>query len=152
MFEHEHLKMSCSSNFWPHSRPADNTLWHVTDGIVIGDRATTYDNQRTYFKDKTPGKLPDWIAMEFKKPVKATRVKVCSVKKALKDYEVQILKDGKFITIAKVENVEGDWSEVSFPETEFKVLRILVTAIRGKYTQIAEIEVYQDQTAGEIFL
>ncbi|MBE6404108.1 MAG: hypothetical protein E7039_10385 [Lentisphaerae bacterium] len=152
MFEHEHLKMSCSSNFWPHSRPADNTLWHVTDGIVIGDRATTYDNQRTYFKDKTPGKLPDWIAMEFKKPVKATRVKVCSVKKALKNYEVQSLKDGKFITIAKVENVEGDWSEVSFPETEFKVLRILVTAIRGKYTQIAEIEVYRDQTAGEIFL
>ena len=152
MFEHEHLKMNCSSNFWPHSRPADNTLWHVTDGIVIGDRATTYDNQRTYFKDKTPGKLPDWISMEFKKPVKATRVKVCSVKKALKDYEVQILKDGKFITIAKVENVEGDWSEVSFPETEFKVLRILVTAIRGKYTQIAEIEVYRDQTAGEIFL
>ena len=140
-FEHDFLQFRSSSNFWLQGRN-DNTLWHVSDGVDLGKRALTYDNNRTYFKDNTPGKVPDWIEMEFPKAIKAKKVVVCGIANSLKDYEVQILKDGKFVTVGSIKNAKLDRNEFTFPETEFKVLRVFVTKNNGKYTQIAEIEVY----------
>ncbi len=141
MFEHDFLQFRSSSNFWLQGRN-DNTLWHVSDGIDLGKRALTYDNNRTYFKDNTPGKVPDWIEMEFPKAIKAKKVVVCGIANSLKDYEVQILKDGKFVTVGSIKDAKLDRNEFTFPEAEFKMLRVFVTKNNGKYTQIAEIEVY----------
>ena len=141
MFEHDHLQFRSSSNFWLQGR-LDNTLWHVSDGVDLGRRALTYDNNRTFFKDNTPGQTPDWIEMEFDKPVKAGKVVVYGIANSLRDYEVQILKDGSFVTVGAIRDAGSDCNEFVFPETEFKVLRVFVTKNNGKYTQIAEIEVY----------
>ena len=141
MLEHDFLQFRSSSNFWLQGRH-DNTLWHVSDGVDQGAKALTYDNNRTYFKDNTPGKVPDWIEMEFPKPVKAKKVVVSGIKNALRDYEVQILKNGKFVTVGSIKDAKLDRNEFVFPEEEFKVLRVFVTRNNGKYTQIAEIEVY----------
>ena len=52
------------------------------------------------------------------------------------------MKDGKFVTVGSIKDAKNDRNEFVFPEEEFKVLRVFVTGNNGKYTQIAEIEVY----------
>lgn len=142
MFEHDRMTLRASSNHWLQGR-ADNTLWHVTDGVNLGDKSDAYGNQRTFFHDATPNLLPDWIELEFPEPVTVGRVVVYPVKHSLKDYEVQIWQNNDWKTVGRVKDAQGDFQEVKFGSEITAKIRVFITANRGTYTKIAEIEVYE---------
>ena len=142
MQEFDRLQLASSSNFWPQGR-ADNTLWHVTDGVNLGERSTAFGNNRTYFKDGTPGRAPDWIELKFPEKVAVGRVAVYPVARSLRDYEVQLHLDGAWKTVGKVVDAQGDMQEFKFPAQFSDRVRVWITANRGPHSMIAEIEVYE---------
>ena len=139
MFEHDHVQISASSNKGMRRR-ADSSLWHVTDGVIAD-----YKNKNVDFvvwHDNTPGKFPDWIELKFTHAVDFSRVKVCAYENSLRDFEVQVWKDGKFVTVATVANSRAKWHECKFPQVSSDRVRIFVTAANGPTCKIDEIEVY----------
>ena len=139
MFEHDHVQISASSNAGM-LRRADSSLWHVTDGVIVD-----YKNRNIKFAvwhDKTPNKFPDWIELKFDKVIEFSRVKVCAYENSLKDFEVQVWKNGKFETVATVKNSKAHWHECKFPMVKSDRVRIFVTATNGPTSKIDEIEVY----------
>ena len=139
MFEHDHIQISASSNAGMNRR-ADCALWHVTDGVIANykNRNITY----AVWHDKTPNQFPDWIELKFNKPTVMGRVKVCAYENSLRDYDVQVWKDGKFTTVAKVRNSQAQWNESTFAPVKSDRVRIFVTATNGPTSKIDEIEVY----------
>ena len=141
-FEDSKLTVNASSN--KHrigSGPASNTLWHVTDGV-------TRDNRMLFepacFSDNTLGEVPDWIELVFHKPVTVGRVVVYPDANTLRDYEVQIRKDGEYVPVASVKDAEGECLTSSFGSETTDAVRISVTANRGTNTRIYEVEVYEE--------
>ncbi len=137
MFEHDSLKLKASSNFWLNQR-ADNTLWHVTDGVNLGDKS----DERTFFKTQTGAVLPDWIEIEFPKPVTVGRIMVFPMMNSIGACEAQVWSGGVWKTAASVSNASGPQIEFKFTPVTTDRMRVLVTERRGKNTMIAEIEVY----------
>jgi hypothetical protein len=139
MFEHDSLQISASINAGM-MRHADSGLWHVTDGVIVN-----YKNRNSNFtiwQDKTPNQAPDWIELKFKKPVTMGRVKVCAYENSLRDFDVQVWKNGKFVTVGKVRNSNEHWHESKFSAVTSDRVRIYVTATNGPTAKIDEIEVY----------
>lgn len=139
MFEHDKLKISASSNK-AMARRADSNLWHVTDGVIVD-----YENRAkplVIWSDNTPNQAPDWIELDFGKPVTMGRVVVYPGDDSLKDYEVQTWQDGRFETAGTVRDAQGKMQEIKFKPLANQRLRIYITATRGAYAQIDEIEVY----------
>ena len=141
MFEHDSLQISASSNAGM-MRRADSGLWHVTDGVIVN-----YKNRNSNFtvwQDKTPNKAPDWIELKFAEPVTMGRVKVCAYENSLRDFDVQVWKNGKFVTVGKVRNSNEKWHECKFSAVTSDRVRIYVTATNGPTAKIDEIEVYAE--------
>ena len=96
--------------------------------------------------DKTPNRTPDWIVLEFPKPVKIGRIVVYPAEGTLKDYEVQVEMNGKFITVGSARNLPRIWDkhqEFIFPRMTASKIRLFVTANNGPNTKVHEIEVYE---------
>lgn len=142
-FENETVSVRASSNKFLIGR-ADNALWHLADGVTAGPPApNSHDDGIITYCDATPDETPDWVELEFHRPVKAGRAVVYPVANSLKDYELQILRDGKYVTVASVRNAEGESQALTFEPVSFRNLRLLVTATRGPHSRIYEIEVYE---------
>ena len=121
-------------------RRADNALWHVTDGVIAD-----YKNRNVDFvvwHDNTPNKFPDWIELKFKNDIEFSRVKVCAYENSLRDFEIQVWKDGKFVTVAAVKDSKAQWNECKFPMVRSNRVRLFVTAANGPTCKVDEIEVY----------
>ncbi len=139
MFEHDKLKISASSNK-AMARRADSNLWHVTDGVIVD-----YENRSkplVVWSDDTPGQGPDWIELDFGKPVAMGKAVIYPVDNTLRDYEIQLWKDGRFETVATVKNASGKKQEISFNPLESEKLRVYITNTNGPHAVIDEIEVY----------
>ena len=119
-------------------------LWHLADGVTSG---TVCNRPHGYgvvvSKDATPGETPDWIEMVFKKPQTIGRVVVYPALDSLKDYQVQLEVDGKWVTVSEVKDAKGLVQEHKFTPVVSSKVRIFVTANRGPNTRIYEIEVYE---------
>ena len=142
-FEGTVVDVYASSNLF--KRVNDNcALWHLTDGVTEGTPCvSTHRAGVVASQDETPGKTPDWVELVFKKPVKAGRVVVYPALDSLKDYEVQVEVDGKYVTVSKVTDAKGLAQEHKFAPVTTKKVRVFVTGNRGKYTRIYEVEVYE---------
>jgi len=136
-YEGTKMIVSGSSNHYytgPRRHP-NAALWHVTDGSMESGSHTWIDT--------TPDTAPDWLELKFHKPLKIGRVVVYPLENSLRDYEIQISRNGTWKTVAKIQNASGEAQTYSFPPVETDSLRVWVTATNGKHVNIAEIEVYE---------
>ena len=142
MAHQDDFEFRASSNGFKYRRD-DCSLWHVTDGIVLGDIATTtHGLKMSFFKDNTPGKVPDWLEILLPAPEKMGRIVVCPAARSLKDYQVQIRKDGEWKTVGSVSDAQGESQTFEFAPEMTDAIRIFITANRGKYSMIHEVEAY----------
>ncbi|MBR6374041.1 MAG: discoidin domain-containing protein [Victivallales bacterium] len=139
MQEHDGVTLEASSNK-AMARRADTSLWHVTDGLFIGNRKC---ETREIWHDNTPDKAPDWISLAFKKKVKVGRVVVYPYEKSLKDFEIQAWLNGAWKTVASQKNGNADSFELKFTTVECEKFRLFVTATNGPHTKVDEIELYE---------
>lgn len=136
-YEGTKLIVSASSNHYAGPRRHPNAaLWHVTDGSMEPGSHMTWI-------DTTPDAAPDWLELKFHKPLKIGRVVVYPLENSLRDYEIQIFRNGTWEAVAKIQNASGEAQTHSFPSVETDSLRIWVTATNGKHVNIVEIEVYE---------
>lgn len=142
-FEGERLQVNASSNLYG-SRREDNVLWHLCDGFTEGPvgKGTHASGIITYC-DNTPDELPDWVELEFHEEVDMGRVRLYPVENSLLDYQLQVKKDGEYITVADIKGADGAMLEHSFKPVRAKSLRLFITANRGKNSKLYEIEVYE---------
>ena len=142
-FEGTVLDVYASSNQF--RRVNDNcALWHLADGVTAGPPCQSSHRAGVIASwDTTPGKTPDWVELVFKKPVTAGRVVVYPALDSLKDYEVQAEVNGQYVTVAKAVDAKGLAQEHTFAPVKTSKIRVFVTANRGKYTRIYEVEVYE---------
>ena len=142
-FEGTVLDVYASSNQF--RRVNDNcALWHLADGVTAGPPCQSSHRAGVIASwDTTPGKTPDWVELVFKKPVTAGRVVVYPALDSLKDYEVQAEVNGQYVTVAKAVDAKGVAQEHKFAPVKTSKIRVFVTANRGKYTRIYEVEVYE---------
>lgn len=140
--EGETVKVSASSNMAFNVRP-DNCLWHVADGMIEPENFKRYNDRQVVWSDKTPNAAPDWIELDFKKPVTAGRVIVYPVENTLKDYQVQIWKNNVWSVVAEAKDASGNVQEHTFAPTATDKVRIFITGTRGPHARISEIEVYE---------
>ena len=141
-YENETVEIYASSNAF---RKLYNEvgLWHLADGVTEGEICVNpHSNGVVVSKDGTPNQTPDWIEMVFKKPQTIGRVVLYPALDSLKDYQIQVEVDGKYVTVAEVKNAKGKVQEVKFKPVESKKVRLYVTANNGDHTQLFEIEVY----------
>jgi hypothetical protein len=97
--------------------------------------------------DNTPNKTPDWIVLEFPKPVMVGRVVVYPAEGTLKDYEVQAEVNGEFKTVGSAKDLKPEWDErqeFRFESVSTTKVRLFVTATNGPHTKVHEIEVYKE--------
>ena len=138
--EAEKLDVSASSNGKRDGRdPLANQLWHVTDGII----KTSNSRGGCEWVDKTPKEVPDWISLDFRKSMKVGRVVVYPAADSLADFEVQLKKGSDWKTVGQVKDFKGEKQEFVFAPQSADAVRIYVTRNYGKYSSIAEIEVYE---------
>ena len=142
-FEGTVVDVYASSNLF--KRVNNNcALWHLADGVTEGTPCvSTHRSGVIASQDATPNKTPDWVELIFKKPVTAGRVVVYPALDSLKDYEVQVEVDGKYVTVSKVANAKGLAQEHKFAPVKTNKVRVFVNANRGAYTRIYEVEVYE---------
>ncbi len=151
MYEGDSMKFYASSN---KGRHPDSGLWHVSDGItggMLAENGCGYKGKLGWI-DNTPGKTPDWLVMEFPETVTIGRIVVYPAEGTLKDYEVQLEADGKFITVGSVKNLPTKWDEHQefiFDPVKTRRIRLWITANNhnenGKArTKVHEIEVYRE--------
>ena len=141
--ENQVMTVTASSNKYCKKSSAgkDTALWHVTDGII---ESPFPDLDEQCFSDSTPNQAPDWIELNFHKPVSAGKVVVYPKKESLREYEVQVSQDGQnWTTVGKVENAAGAAQTVTFAKQTLKRIRIFVTKTNGPHAIISEIEVYE---------
>ena len=142
-YENEGVKVFASSN--KHKIIFnENSLWHLADGVTsgtVGDRPHGYGI--VVYCDATPNQTPDWIEYEFLKPVKIGRVVVYPAENSLKDYKIEIERNGSFVTIADIKDAQGEAQTHTFAPQTTKRMRLVVTANRGEHTKLFEIEVYE---------
>ena len=142
-YENEGVKVFASSN--KHKIIFnENSLWHLADGVTsgtVGDRPHGYGT--VVYCDATPNQTPDWIEYEFLKPVKVGRVVVYPAENSLKDYRIEIERNGRFITVADIKDAQGEAQTHTFSAQKTKRMRLVVTANRGPNTKLFEIEVYE---------
>ena len=142
-YENEGVKVFASSNKY-RLIFNENSLWHLADGVTsgtVGDRPHGYGVVVSC--DATPNQTPDWIEYEFLKPVKIGRVVVYPAENSLKDYRIEIERDGKFVTVAEIKDAQGEAQTHTFPPETTRRMRLVVTANRGPNTRLFEIEVYE---------
>ena len=145
--EHENqtVTVSASSNKFMIFR-AENSLWHLADGVV-GDPANPAvrptANGIAVWQDNTPNQLPDSVTIKTRKPVTVGRVEVYPAQDSLKDYTIELLVDGKFVTVAEVKDAKGAMQSVSFAPRQTDTLRLTVTANRGAYSKVFEIKAFE---------
>ena len=142
--EHDSLNVRASSNKWGKRRP-DCTLWHVTDGVTAGKLASSPNGSTGVlaYHDGTPGVVPDWIEIEFPTPVNTSRIVVYPAENSLRDYEVQVSRNGRYRTVGSAADAQGHFQEFRFAPTGTDKVRVYVTATNGPHTKIHEIEVYR---------
>ncbi len=141
-FEGEVLNVKASSNKFSGTH-ADSTLWHLTDGFTEGEPAVSRHGYGIlHYCDSTPDQFPDWVEYDFKQPQTIGRVVIYPVEDAVKDFQVQVWKNNAFVTVKEVKNFSGKMVGVTFSPVRTARLRLVVTAGRGSYTRIYEMEVY----------
>ncbi|OGV47641.1 MAG: hypothetical protein A2017_21775 [Lentisphaerae bacterium GWF2_44_16] len=91
--------------------------------------------------DKTPGKFPDWLQVTFPKVQKINKVIVYTTD--LKDWDVQVLKNGEWTTVAQVSGNSSYARESVFEPVETIAVRLYITAASKPRCEVAEIEVYK---------
>ncbi|MPN14735.1 hypothetical protein SDC9_162062 [bioreactor metagenome] len=114
----------------------------MVDGIIEAADFKHYSAKRVIWIDKTPNQVPDWIALEFKQPVTVKRIVLYPVENSLKDYQIQLWCDGKWKTVAEADNATGEYHEHRIAAIKTDKIRIWITAVRGAYAKLAEIEIY----------
>ena len=142
--EDQAVKVTASSNKFNIVRE-ENSLWHIADGITDGEQPCNSPGGFgiVHWCDKTPKVFPDWINMEFvKKPQTVGRVEVYPVGNSLKDYEIQLLVNGKYVTVATVKNASGRPQTCTFKPQQCDAVRLVATAGNEAYTRIYEIKVF----------
>ena len=110
--------------------PAHPAVRPTANGIIV-------------WQDNTPNQLPDSVTIKTRKPVTVGRVEVYPAQDSLKDYTIELLVDGKFVTVAEVKDAKGAMQSVSFAPRQTDTLRLAVTANRGAYSKVFEIKAFE---------
>ncbi len=141
--ENETVRVTASSNKWPIFR-AENVLWHVANGVTSGPAADyAHGTGILYWHDATRDSGPDWLELEFINPVTVGKVVVWPVGNALKDYEIQIRDNGQWRTVGSVPDAQGSSQTVTFTAMRTDAVRLLVTATRGGFAKVFEVQVFE---------
>lgn len=118
---------------------------HVNDGDRWGGQ----------WNDATHYEYPDWVALNFPKTVPIGQVAIyssdtqmqgISTSNGIKDYQLQIERDGQWKTVKTVKGQDSVLGLITLEKpVQADKLRIWVTATAGSgdYTRIREIEVYE---------
>lgn len=95
-----------------------------------------------------PGRLPQWIELDFGKSVEVGRIVAYSpmIEKAV----VQVRKDGQWTDLSPLEPIQPQVLEARFPTVQAQVLRVLITAVHSTPAAIVtrvgvlELEAYRE--------
>ncbi len=125
---------------------AENSLWHLADGICAGPVADTPRNGVgiVFWQDATPNTVPDWVVLEFKQPQSVGRVEIYPIGDSLRDYEIQLRQNEEFQTVAAVKNATGAKQTISFAAQKTDAVRVYVTATRGANCKLYEIKIFAE--------
>lgn len=118
---------------------------HVTHSSVSpysGKPSMVIDGRRKGkgWRDKTWKQWPDWVQVNFPKPVAVGRVLVFS--RSVRDYEIQAAVDGDFVTVAKGTRPDGEPIRAEFKPIVTDAVRVVVLSSSGTGSSVTEIEVY----------
>ena len=152
-FELDKLEISTSSNGY-NNRRANNTLWHVADGICTGEPADApmsglKEGMLVYTSEINPA-MPVWLKLEFPKPEMMGRIAVYGADKTLCDYTLEVRTNGKWHQVGSATGQKDDFREFKFTPVMADGVRINVSKVNptvyGKRTinrvRIHEVEVY----------
>ena len=144
-YERDSLRVFASSSRSGTTRHPECTLWHITDGVTSGPPAKRAHGAGgvIIWRDRTPKKVPDWIELRFDKPVTAGRAVVYPALDSLRDYEIQVWKDGNWKTVGSVKNASGKSQTVTFPQVSTDRIRLYITANNGPDSALYELEIYE---------
>lgn len=144
MYEGDGVSVTASSSEAAQFRRPDNALWHVVDGIIDKDKVTGREehHQRLAVWHSLPDKLPDWLEIKLPRVSKIDRVVVYPYNKSLKNYAVQAFIGDKWVDLDKVSDISKEMIEHKFSPVDSDRIRIFITAVNGKCSEIKEVEIY----------
>ncbi|HEY6740437.1 MAG TPA: hypothetical protein VI076_16450 [Actinopolymorphaceae bacterium] len=119
------------------------------------DGNTNHDDWSTAtgWNDGTSGVFPDWLAVRFPKPQQVSRVvahtldssRYPAARYGLKDWDVQVLTEGEWQTVAQVRgNTTGVVTSTFEPVTTSAVRISALASNDATYSRLVELEVYAD--------
>ena len=144
-YERESVQVFASSSRFRTKRNPENALWHVTDGVTEGkpaERAHGKGGVLIWF-DRTPNKVPDWIELRFDHAITAGRAVVYPALDSLRDYEIQVWRNGQWETVGSVKNASGKSQTVTFPPVSTDRVRLFITKTNGPNSALHELEIYE---------
>ena len=120
---------------------------------VDGDRDSAHWGTTTGWNDGTSKVWPDWYQVTFVAPTAVGRVdlytldstKYPAARYGLRDWDVQVLVDSQWQTVARVRGNTTGLASTTFPAVSAGAVRLWLTAGNGAndYSRIVELEIYQ---------
>jgi hypothetical protein len=124
-------------------------------GAADGNRDSADWGSTTGWNDDTNGVYPDWLELRFDAPREVATVEVVTLDSAqypaaewgLRDWDVQVLRDGAWVTVAEVRgNTAGAVRSTLSPPVTTEAVRVLTFAGNRigdyDYSRIVEVEIY----------
>jgi len=121
------------------------------DGITAPQQDYASWNSGGGWNDGTSGAFPDTLTATWQDPVTVDRAVVYTIDASnqtaaqygLRDYDVQVLQNGSWTTVASVRaNTQGTVTS-TFPETQASALRLVISDTNDHtYSRVVELEAY----------
>ncbi|WP_051950897.1 discoidin domain-containing protein [Actinacidiphila yeochonensis] len=121
-------------------------------GAFDGDRDSAHWGASTGWNDATKGAFPDWLQSTFDQPERVGRVDLYTLDSAtypaakygLSDWDVQLLADGGWQTVARVRGNTAGEAGSSFTPVTATALRVVTLAGNEgpTYSRVVELEAY----------
>jgi hypothetical protein len=140
------------ARYVPVSASSENLPTYPACGAVDGDRDSNHWASTTGWNDSNKGSFPDWLQVTFDQPETVGRVDLYTLdsikypasRYGLRDWDVQVRKDGAWQTVAQVRgNVAGLVSSTFTPVTATAIRIVtLVSNETAGYSRVVELEAY----------
>jgi hypothetical protein len=105
------------------------------------------------WNDATFGAFPDWLAVRMPCAEEVGRVDVYTLDSAqfpaarfgLRDFDVQVERDGQWVTVEEVRGSAAGLVSARFPAAETEAVRVLVHGTNdGGHSRLIEVEIYAE--------
>lgn len=120
---------------------------------IDGNADSSDWEQGTGWNDNISSEFPDWLEVSFPVPLTVDSVDMFTLDSeqfpaseyGLRDYDVQVLVDGEYRTVAEVRDNTRGYVRSTFSEIRAEAVRLLIHDTNdGNYSRVIELEVYNN--------